>query len=128
VTEPSKEAEKLSREVTRAAREMSRAAEEISKAAAAEAAQLTWRDYERAFKALRNAGMEFEKVVHARLGPIQVTGLPEEEAAIIADESVHRVRKELARDRADKPKAPPPTPEEIKEWEQRRDERRQRGA
>lgn len=126
MTEASKEAEKLTREITRAAREMSRAAKEMSKAA--EAAQRTWRDYERVIKALRDAGVEFEKVEHARVGPILIAGLPEEEAAIIADESVHRVRKELARDRADEPKAPPPTPEEIKEWEQRRDERRRRGA
>jgi hypothetical protein len=126
MAEPSKEAEKLSREMIRAAREMSRAAEEMSKAA--EAARLTWRDCERAFRALRNAGVELEKVGHAKMGPIKVAGLPEEEAAIIADESVHRIRNDLAHDKANEPKAPPPTSEEIKEWERRRDERRRREA
>lgn len=126
MAEPSNETEKLSREMIRAAREMSRAAEEMSKAA--QAAQLTWRDYERIFRALRDAGVDLEKVGNVRIGPVEIAGLPEEEAAIVADEAVHRIRKELNRDRADQPKAPPPTTEEIEEWERRRDERQRREA
>lgn len=55
-------------------------------------------------------------------------GLSDEVAGKIADESVHRVRKELAREPADQAKAPPPTPEEVEDWQKRRQERRRREA
>lgn len=111
--------------MARAARDMSRAARDMSQAADA---LRTWRDYERILKALRDAGVEPEKIAQARLGDrILIRGLPEEVAAVIADESVHRVRKELARERTDEPKAPP-TPEEVEDWERRRDERRRSEA
>ena len=57
-------------------------------------------------------------------------GLPEEEADRLAREAVREVRDELFREReaseTDQEKLPPPTSEEIKEWERRREERRQR--
>jgi len=49
-------------------------------------------------------------------------GLPEEEAARLAHETVHEVRADVSGEE----KLPPPTPEEIREWERRREERRQR--
>jgi hypothetical protein len=57
-------------------------------------------------------------------------GLPEEEANALALEVVHRVREEMRREReaggADEERLPPPTPEEIREWERLREERRRR--
>lgn len=52
-------------------------------------------------------------------------GLPEEAAAAVADEAVRRVRRELASGRAENLK-PPPSPEEVEDWEARRQERKER--
>jgi hypothetical protein len=93
-----------SRESDRASWKMARAAEETSKAAAE----------------LRRLS---ECII---LQP--PSELPEEEAALIADKSVHRARKAPARDRYHQPKAAPPTAEEIREWERRRENRRKREA
>jgi hypothetical protein len=57
-------------------------------------------------------------------------GLSEEEAERLVREAVHEVRAEIFRERelseTDEEKLPPPTPGERKEWERRREERRQR--
>lgn len=55
-------------------------------------------------------------------------GLQEEEAARLAQEAVHEVRIEIAHEReaAGEERLPSPSPEEIREWERRREERRQR--
>ncbi len=57
-------------------------------------------------------------------------GFPEEEADRLAREAVHEVRDEISGEReaseTDEEKLPPPTSEEIKEWEHRREERPQR--
>ena len=57
------------------------------------------------------------------------SGLSEEEAEQLVREAVHEVRAEISRERelseTDEEKLPPPTPEEIREWERRREVRRQ---
>lgn len=126
MAESNRESERLSREMARAAEEMSKVAEEIRRTH-----ERTWRDYARIYRELVATGaVDPEKLGQARINDrsLIADGLPEEETAIIADQSVHRVRKDLARKRLDEPKASPPTPKEIKEWEQRREERRQREA
>lgn len=69
-----------------------------------------------------------------RLAELQRLGvpgrLPEEEADRIATEAVREVRAEIAREReageAGEKRLPPPAPEEIREWEREREERRRR--
>lgn len=127
MTEPSKEAEKANRDMARAAREISEAAREMSRAV--DALRTNWKDYERVLRMLLEAGVELEKPEQARLSDrVLIAGLPEEVAAVVADEAVHRVRGEMARERADEPKAPPPTQEEVEDWERRRDERRREAS
>lgn len=53
-------------------------------------------------------------------------GLPEKVAANIALEAVRETRKAMASGREKEQRFPPPTPEEVEEWERRREERRQR--
>ena len=131
MAESNRESERLSREMVRAAEEMSKVAEEIRRTH-----ERTWRDYARIYRELvyrelvATGAVDPEKLGQARISDrfLVADGLPEEETAIIADQSVHRVRKDLARRRPDEPKAPPPTTKEIKEWERRREERRKREA
>jgi hypothetical protein len=124
MSERSRESDRASRELARAAREISKAAQELRR---------TFRhrlEYqERYLDTVRDALSLSEEVVR-RHGALlsSATELPEEEAAIIADQSVHRVRKVLALDMVNQPKAPPPTDEEIREWVQRREDRRKREA
>ncbi|MBA2691440.1 MAG: hypothetical protein H0U65_02955 [Rubrobacter sp.] len=49
--------------------------------------------------------------------------LDEEEAVRLAQEGVREVRREMREERAKEPRHPAPTPEEVREWERRRDER-----
>lgn len=53
-------------------------------------------------------------------------GLPEEVAAKVAVEAVRETRKMMASGREKEQRFPPPTPEEVEEWERRREDRRQR--
>lgn len=57
-------------------------------------------------------------------------GLPEEEAAPLATEATHQVREEMRREReasgTDEERLPPPTPDEVREWERPREECRRR--
>ncbi len=95
--------EKQAEEMTRAAREMTEAAKELRRAV--------------------------DRLAELRR-PSAPGGLPEEEAGRLATEAVREVRAEIARERkssgVDEKRLPPPTPEEIREWEQRREERRRR--
>jgi hypothetical protein len=77
----------------------------------------------RAANRFASAVAEFSRQVE-RLGVVRREPLSEEEAAKLADEVVHRVRSDLWAER--KPKRPPLTPHEIREWEHRREERRKR--
>ena len=105
--------EKQAQEMTRAAREMTQAARELRRAVdrLAELHQLSSRAS--ALTELLGSG-----------------GLSEEEADRLAREAVHKVRAEISHEResseTDEDKLPPPTSEEIREWERRREERRQR--
>jgi hypothetical protein len=56
------------------------------------------------------------------LGLLGAGGLSDEEAGKLAHEAVHKARRELGRTGT----LPTPGPEEIKAWEQRREERRRR--
>ena len=53
-------------------------------------------------------------------------GLPEEVAASIAVEAVRETRKAMASGREKEQRFPPPRPEEVEEWERRREDRRKR--
>jgi len=66
---------------------------------------------------------EFSRQVE-RLGVVTWASLSEEDAARLADEAVHEARDELWAGR--KPERPAPTREEVREWEHRREERRER--
>ncbi len=102
--------EKQTQEMTRAAREMAEAARELRRA------------------------VDRLAELHERPNRVSVLtellgsgGLPEEEAARLAREAVHEVRARISREReTGEEKLPLPTPEEIKEWERRREERRRR--
>ncbi len=50
----------------------------------------------------------------------------EEEAVKLAQEGVREVREELRAERAKESRHPAPTPEEVRDWERRREERRER--
>lgn len=103
--------EKQAQEMTRAAREMTQAARELRRAVdrLAELHQLSSRAS--ALTELLGSG-----------------GVSEEEADRLAREAVHKVRAEISHEReaseTDEDKLPPPTSEEIREWERRREERR----
>jgi len=128
MTESDRE-QKGNRDMVRAAREISRAARDMSRAA--DSVQRYWRTYDRLIKAMVAQGIEPSESAaawQARHKAEMVSDLPEEEVALIADKSVHRVRKVLALAHVDEPKAPPPTAEEIQAWEKRREERRKREA
>jgi hypothetical protein len=105
--------DKQAQEMTRAAREMTEAARELRYAVdrLAELHQLSSR---------ASTLMEL-------LGS---GGLSEEEADRLAREVVHKVRAEISQEReaseTNEEKLPPPTSEEIREWERRTEERRQR--
>ena len=86
----------------------------------------------RAAKEVTEAVKELRATVE-RLAELQrLGGLPEEEAVRLAQEGVREVRKELGRERElaspglEAERRPTPTPEEIREWERRREERRRR--
>jgi hypothetical protein len=100
------------RDMVRAAREISKAARDMSKAA--DSLQRNWQTYARLYEHLIRA-MVAQGVEPAESGTAwqagvhkaeTVSDLPEEEVALIADKSVHRVRKVLALEHVDKPKAP----------------------
>jgi hypothetical protein len=105
--------EKQAQEMTRAAREMTEAARELRRAV--------------------DRLAELHKLPH-RLSVLTELlgsgGLSEEEVERLARETVHEVRAEISREReiseADGEKLPPPTLEDMKVWERRREERRQR--
>jgi hypothetical protein len=104
--------DKQAQEMTRAAREMTQAARELRRAVdrLAELHQLSNRSS--ALTELLGSG-----------------GLSEEEADRLAREVVHEMRAEISREReagaTGEARLPPPSPKEIKEWELRREERRQ---
>jgi len=108
-----RQVEKQAQEMTRAAREMTEAARELRRAVdrLAELHQLPNRAS--ALTELLGSG-----------------GLPEEEVERLAWDAVHAVRAEISREReaseTDEEKLPSPTSKEIREWERRREERRQR--
>lgn len=84
----------------------------------------------RAAKEIAKAVKELRTAVE-RLAEIQRPGeFPEDEAVRLAQEGVHEVREELRRERErlglKEERRPAPTPEEIREWEHRREERRRR--
>ncbi len=107
----------------RQAEEMSRAADRFADAARELAAtmdrfmeyqQQLWRQYER-------QPMVWEPEEYRYRAK-----LTEEEAVALALEEVHAVREETAQDAEQGERLPPPNPNEVKEWERRREERRQR--
>lgn len=78
-------------------------------------------------EAVRELRVSVEKL--AELQRSSISGrLPEEEADRVATEAVREVRNEIAREReaASEQRLPPPTSEEVREWEQKREERRWR--
>jgi hypothetical protein len=105
--------EKQTEEMTRAAKEMSEAARELRRAV----------DRLAEIQVLSTRGSALDELLGSG-------GLPGEEAAALAAEATHRVREEIRREReaseTDEERLPPPTPEEIREWECRREERRRR--
>jgi hypothetical protein len=123
MSEPSRGSDRASREMVRAAEEISKAAEEVRRAFVHGMG-----DYVRLLDELQEVMALSESIRRHRSLLQSVPELPEEEVALIADKSVHRYRKSAAREWADQPKAPPPTAEEIREWERRREERRKREA
>jgi len=107
----------LEQHLERQAEEMTRAAREMTEAA----------------KALRRA---VDRLAEVQPRPAQGEalaellgsgGLSEEENAALALEATHDVRKDMSRERgAEEGTLPTPSPEEIAEWEHRREERRRR--
>jgi hypothetical protein len=82
----------------------------------------------RAAKEITEAVKELRTAVE-RLAEIQRPGgFPEDEAVRLAQEGVREVREELRRERLGlkEERRPAPTPEEIREWERLREERRRR--
>ncbi len=84
----------------------------------------------RAAREITEAVGEFARAVD-RFAELQRTGgIPEEEAVRLAQEGVREVRKELEGELApsglEEERRPAPTPEAIREWERRREERRRR--
>lgn len=79
-------------------------------------------------EAVRELRVSVEKLAEIQRSSIS-GGLPEE-ADRIATEAVREVRAEIAREReaAGGEWLPPPTSEEVREWEQKREERCQREA
>jgi hypothetical protein len=105
--------EKQAQEMTRAAREMTQAARELRRAV----------DRLTELHQRPNRASALTELLGSG-------GLSEEEAERLVWEAVHEVRAEISRERelseTDEEKLPPPTLEETKEWERRREERRQR--
>lgn len=80
-------------------------------------------------EAVRELRVSVERL--AELQRSNVSGaFPEEEADRLATEAVREVRSEIAHEReaseAEEERLPPPTSEEVSEWEQKRGERRRR--
>ena len=105
--------EKQTEEMTRAAREMSEAARELRRAVD------------------RLAEIHARPIKGSALDELLGSGgLPEEEAAALATEATHQVREEMRREReasgTNEERLPPPTADEVREWERRREERRLR--
>lgn len=69
---------------------------------------------------LRDYRQRWEQPGGVVLGFLGAGGLPEDEAGVLADDLVHRVRGEFLI----APNQPVPSPEEIRDWEHRREERR----
>lgn len=105
--------EKQTEEMTRAAKEMADAARELRRAV----------DRLAEIHARPTRGSALAELLGSG-------GLPEEEAAALAVEATHHVRGEMRREReageANEKRLPPPTPEEVREWERHREERRRR--
>jgi hypothetical protein len=129
VSEQSRESDRANREMARAAKEMAKAAGEMSRAheqLVRDSARM--REYERLIDELQEV-LALSEGFRRHLNLLEsAPELPEVEAALIADKSVHSVRKSIAQEGHDSPKAPPPTAEEIREWERRREDRHKREA
>lgn len=99
-------------EFTRAADQFTEAAKELS------SSLNRFLEYQQERDDLWEYGQRGEEPLHE--------GLPEEVAANIAVEAVRETRKAMASGREKEQRFPPPTPEEVEEWERRREERRHR--
>jgi hypothetical protein len=78
-------------------------------------------------EAVRELRVSVEKLAELQRSNVS-GGLADEEADRVATEAVREVRAEIAREResAGEERLPPPTSEEVREWEQKRKERRRR--
>jgi len=118
------QAEELRRsadQFTEAVRELSRSVDRLAEYESA------WVQFSRLWEVFEERVREQGETVRVvPFVPFRV-GLPEKDAAALAVATVREVRQELWGDRdPDRPLQPPPSPENIDEWEYQREERRKR--